>query len=448
MVKKVLLLSSVLFGLLFFEMAAECFADTSDQLEQAKTDVISLINSGDDTAVQAAIVRLTTDFAKDTGLPEALYYIAGTYAWSGKFDKAGVIYQDIITDHPGTDYAPKAQMDTLWMNALSSIDSGNETAAQAAIAQLTADFAGSPRLPESLYHIAKKYGWSGRREEAKSLYQKIITDYAGTSQALEAQMDILWVNAMSSIESEPSDKVAAQAAIGKLTTGFSTNPRLPELLYHTAKAYGWSGQYEEAKKLYQRIIQQYPNSLYAGKAQLDTAMMDFWPSIKSGNDSQVQAAIDKLTADFAGHPDLPDAMSRTAEQYYMKASQLQHEGLTDKSKDCFQKAATIWETVINEHPSFIEIPKVCCWAGDCYRKLGKYEKSIVCYQKVADDYPGYGMAWNALFLVGRNYENLKKSGAISKSEADSKTRAAYKQLLERYPDCKAAKIARRRLKSL
>ena len=59
-----------------------------------------------------------------------------------------------------------------------------------------------------------------------------------------------------------------------------------------------------------------------------------------------------------------------------------------------------------------------------------------------DDYPEDSLVWNAQFLIGRNYEELLKSGLISASEAEPKIRAAYEQLLGMYPDCPAAKIAR------
>ena len=44
-------------------------------------------------------------------------------------------------------------------------------------------------------------------------------------------------------------------------------------------------------------------------------------------------------------------------------------------------------------------------------------------------------------MIGRNYEDLKKSGAISEAEADTKIRAVYGQLVEKYPNCPVAKTA-------
>jgi tetratricopeptide (TPR) repeat protein len=117
-------------------------------------------------------------------------------------------------------------------------------------------------------------------------------------------------------------------------------------------------------------------------------------------------------------------------------------------KDYFRKAAGIYEKVTKELPeSRTFVPQACYYAGDCYRDLGEYAKSILCYQKVVDSYPTYGMAWNALFMVGHIYQQMGESGLISKSEADVKTKTAYEQLLVKYPDCKVASIAQNWLSS-
>jgi TolA-binding protein len=156
--------------------------------------------------------------------------------------------------------------------------------------------------------------------------------------------------------------------------------------------------------------------------------------------NEVQTAIDDLAADFAGHWYLPTAVYKVAVQYHLQAYRLENEG---RSRDSFGKAAEIFERVIDEYPGCDVMPRAYRSAGDCYRKLGDYEKSIQFYQKVVDDYPRFRTAWNALFLVGRNYEDLKRVGSLAKSEADLKTKAAYERLLEEYPTCPGANHARR-----
>ena len=108
-----------------------------------------------------------------------------------------------------------------------------------------------------------------------------------------------------------------------------------------------------------------------------------------------------------------------------------------------EKAIGVWERGIKRLPaSSSYAPQTCYFSAVCYNRLGEYDKAIRYYQRVVDYYPEYDLAWNALFRVGDINQVLKKSGAISQSNADLKTKAAYEQLLERYPNCKVAKQVR------
>ncbi len=123
----------------------------------------------------------------------------------------------------------------------------------------------------------------------------------------------------------------------------------------------------------------------------------------------------------------------------------------DKGSRQFQMAAGIWEKVAERFPGSDIIPQALNRAGECHKKLGEYGRSIDCYQNVftlcaqkgVDDYPDYNLGWNALFLIGRNYEEMKELGIVAESQADTLITAAYEHLVERYPDCMAAGIARR-----
>ena len=80
-------------------------------------------------------------------------------------------------------------------------------------------------------------------------------------------------------------------------------------------------------------------------------------------------------------------------------------------------------------------------------KKRDYEKAIACYGNVAEKFPDDELAWNALFKIGRCYEDMEKAGLISAEKADAKIKAAYQKLIEKYPDCSAVKIAKRWLSS-
>jgi len=549
MLKQILFTYLVLFGLVFSEMAEECFADALAQLERVETYkwypaqaeaiyqaikkdhpgtdyalkaqknlVISYLSAKRDDQAQQTLGRLIGDFSGHSGLPEALYDIARIYERSRKYEKAKSIYQQIIQQYPSSSFASKAQLGAPRMDVLSHISAKNHNAAQAAIDSLITSFSGHSGLSSTLYDIARRYerakkyeeakgvyqqiiqqypdssatgraqlsvakinifslvelgetraaqainslvtNFSGhsdlsealydiairyervkKYEEAKSIYQQIIQQHPDSSHASRAQLNILKMNISSFVES--GNYTAAQAAIDSLTANFSGHSYLPSVLYDIARRYEWSRKYEEAKSIHQQITQQHPDSSYASDAQLGVPKCQILSYVDAGEHSEALAATDKLISDFSGDSRLPWVVSRIAEQYYIKAGQLEKEGLAYQAQVHFQKAIAIYEMVINELPASTATAEACYLAGNYYRKLGEYEKSTEYYQTVVDGYSGYRMAWNALFLIGRNYENLEKSGAIPKSEAEPKIKVAYEQLLEKYPDCKAAKIARR-----
>jgi len=293
---------------------------------------------------------------------------------------------------------------------------------------------------------ADAYKHNRSYEQAEAIYLGVIANYPGSDAALKAQKDLIAVY----ISAEKNGK--ARAALNKLIADFSANPDLPAALCDVATRYQfftstgqrqWSDRYEAVKTIYQYLKQRYPNNSYAAQIRLDVPRYQILSYAKAGDYSKTIAAIDSLIADFSGNSDLPCVVSLAAEEYYFKGLRLEAEDLSSQAEDSFQKAATIFEMVISGFSDPVWTPRVCCWAGDCYRRLGEYEKSIDCYQKTVDDYPEQSLAGHALFMVGRNYESMKKSGLISKSAADLEIRAVYEQLLETYPTCKAAKAAKR-----
>ena len=166
----------------------------------------------------------------------------------------------------------------------------------------------------------------------------------------------------------------------------------------------------------------------AYRAQLDVRKVQIMALVKAGKDAEVGVEIDRFVAAHPGNSYMPVALSGIAELYYAKSE--------------YQKALSIWKKVIYELPDCIGTARAWLFTGDVYAKLGDLEKAVQCYEKVSNDYPKWRLGWHATFLVGRTYEQLKQSGAMSESEADAKTRAAYELVLERYPDCEAAEAAR------
>lgn len=451
MFRKVLLVSLVLFGLVFSGLAGECCAESyyvggdpekANQLYQYVTGMwpedeiwpqmrvaMTNIADGNDTAAQAAVDKLRTDFSENQYLPVALHEVAKLYSQFKKYEDANELHQYVINHWPQHDYAMWSWKDVGKLN----IELDDMEAVQAAIDKLFADFSENEAIAGAIFRIAEHCRDFKKYEKANQLYQHILATWPEDWHAMWSQMDIAKINIAL------GDNAAAEAATDKLLADFSKGEYIAVTVHEAAKLYAQLEKYEKAKQLHQRVVNEWPEHNYAMWSRRDLAKLN----IILGNEAAAEAAIGSLIADFSNRPALHRAVFEIGEQYYNQAFEDEEQGRTAEAKDHFTKAIAVWERIIKELPESTDTALAYNFAAECYRRLGQYEKAIEYYQKVVDNWPGYEYAWNAQFLIGHNYEDLKKSGVISKSEADAKIKAAYEQVLEKYPACPAAKPARR-----
>ncbi len=383
---KKLIFTLILFGFLFGSVTNKCLADLSDQLDQALE-----------------------------------------YKKTSNFSQAEAIYQDIITNHPNTDYAVKAKIG-----------------------------------------LARMYKRTKRYSEAEALYNGVLASNVGLNDMMETQKHLAILYIATDRDQE------AQAAVNKLKTDFSTRFNLPYALNGVARSYQRYGKEQDAKNIYQGITTDYPGDYHAflahkklvalgavteinaaARTAIDQLAAKF-PKIENANvilpdANEVLGDINRLVSDHPGYPYLPGIISRAAESYYVKAVQLKRKNRKSEAHKYYQKAASICDRLVNEFPNSINLfsqqaVHTYYELGKYYRQSGKYEKSTENFQTLADNYPNYDMAWYSLFTIGDNYKDLAKLGTISESKAIAETRIVYRELIERYPDCEPAKYVRHWLK--
>jgi tetratricopeptide (TPR) repeat protein len=385
---------------------------------------------------KAVFQELVSAYCENEHVPATIDDIADEYRELGSVDKARQCYQDIVSRWPQAEHAVQAKAGV----ARSSILLGDEAAAQAAVADLLSGYAGNAQKPEAIDHVADQYRDLRRFEDALPLYQYIVDNWGQTKRAMESQRGVTLCYV--GLGDDPN----AEAAVQKLAADFSGNPELPALLYDMANGYENARKFDKAKAIYQQVVQiapQYPDSRHGPTAPLDVRKADILALIDSGQHEAVQSALNSVIADFSGNGYLATVVYKVAVQYHMKAYALLNEqGLGDEARAFFLGGAALFQRVINDYPDSWPIPRAYRSAGDCHRKLGDFQKSITFYQALVDNYPNFRTAGNALLLVGRNYEELKESGAMPEADADAKIKAAYERLLERYPACQGSDYAR------
>ena len=157
------------------------------------------------------------------------------------------------------------------------------------------------------------------------------------------------------------------------------------------------------------------------------------PSTKSGMKQAQKSTFDSVLNDFKGNSYLPSHIMWTAEGYYRRACKAKEKGDNVLAKKLFDKTMATLDVVNTKFATSDEVPNALYLAAECRYQLNDYQTAADTFQRVADGYPKFQMASNALFMAAESHQSLKKSGAVSESQADSKTRSAYETLLQKYP---------------
>jgi tetratricopeptide (TPR) repeat protein len=478
MFKKILLVSLTSFGLAF-STSKICFADASADLRRAQqyektghfakaesvykaivtsypgTDqaykaqerlVMAYILAGRSGPAATELSKFKQDFSNRSDLVDSLYWIARRYSKSERFDEASALFAEITARYPDSVYAKKVALNAPATKILKLINRGSYSEAEAETNHLISQFKGNDGLPEPLYDIARRFKEKGQYAKAKVLYQYILDNHAGCSYADLCTLDVHKMTMCGAIEAGDFQTVDDQFDYLINTYG-NSDLDVASVLHFMAVRCEWVKQYEKAKQLHQRIIDTFPDSQAASECRVDLDKCDILALIKAGNYSSALSGVDNLMAKFSGNPYLPTVISKgIALQCYNEALVLEQQGNIGEANKNYQLAASIWEEALMVSPSARVGSEACITIAACYRKLGDLQKSTQYYQKVIDDYPLYKLRWHALAMLGQNYEKMKGNGLVSKSEADSKTAAAYQQLIDSYPDCKSANVANKWLK--
>ena len=426
----------------------EYVVDTWPSSEQGMGSQVSVaklhIELEDDTAAQAAIDKLITDFSNDDGIADAVDTVADQYRDSGRYDEALQLYEEVVDTWPSTEQAAGSQVSV----ALINIQLGNDAEAQSAVDTLLTDYSEYTDLREGLERIAEKYESAANTDSAESLRAEISQLFPEVSESGEVELNWTDLSVLLSVESD--DDAIAQA-VDSLLAGVRADSGLSALAYHMAKRLGEMERYSDSVAIYQQI-ERYGRSSYGDKAPLNAAKDLILSEIDIRTDSEILSGVEQMITDYSGHKYLPSAVFLIARQCYRKACLLEKAAMTADAQQQFAKAAMVWEKVAESFPDLDVAVQALSRAGSAYRKLGQYGNSIDCYQAVAeasaeivaeDDDPGYALGRDAMFFIGRNSEDLGKLSLVSQSEADAVTRSAYELLVEKYPECRVADTARR-----
>jgi len=464
MVKKVILGTLVFLYLQLFQITGICFADLAEQYEQAEAyrenkdylqakeayeRIISDYPNTEEALMSQrglVIVHIITKKSTDANtafdellsvygdypdkniIARAIFDVARYYEWSVKYKEANNAFGLILDEYPTSWFVNRANIAVVRTNLMGLIAAGKYDEAQAVINGLFSDaeFANHADLSSTLYSLAKRYEWSGKYEDANSIYEQVIEEYPESISAESATFDIPRMNVLSLFAS--SDTTAAYEALDNLIADFNDKPDLPAALYGIGETCRAFKKYEDANSIYEQLVQRYPESSYADKAQLEISEMAALSLIEKEDKAAAESVVNKITEDFNDHSGLAASLYNIAERY-------------DLSRK-FEDANNVYRQIVEEHPDSSQADAArlrLAKLGIVFAiNSGKDDTVGTALDNLIADFNSHPGLATAVFMVGEQYyhkgfEDPNQCRVVKSEENLGKAKGIWEKLISELP---------------
>jgi TolA-binding protein len=220
--------------------------------------------------------------------------------------------------------------------------------------------------------------------------------------------------------------------------------KAPELLYASGEVYYRHDQYDEARRRFQVVIDQYPDAdvaRFAYNLTLETYLADQnWEKVEAYSADALKKSGGKIDE------------KRRVELSSIELSARFKRATAMMDAKNYEDAAKLFIAAVDEDPKVEFADKALNNAAFCYQQAFRYDSALKLYERLFTQYPQSPLADTALFLVGYSaekafdfdkaidrYEVLVDKYATSPKRADALFNMAHAlERLQRYPEAQAA----------
>ncbi|MBM4029412.1 MAG: tetratricopeptide repeat protein [Planctomycetes bacterium] len=360
------------------------------------------------------------------------FYQAGQYA------QAEQTYLKVVTDANPTAAAEAEAVFRARRRLPAVYLAANQLSqAQAAVAQLLADYAEHPRLPHALHEVLDQAQPLKKTQQAGQIYQKLLAAQPHRSQALWLKMGIAIANV------HLGDDKAVDVALGHIASEHAADERVAEAFGQVAWAYRKLEQLDKAMSIYQYVVDHWPAKERAIFSQRGL----IWSHLALGDEAKARAATEKLLVDFAKHKDLAEVVYTTANEFrgaeryesaiglyqYMVDRWPSHEQALLAQRNTIlsylalnddANAQAAMEKLLAGFAGHKDLPEAVHATANAYRSAERHHQACALYRYVVDQWPGSARALPSQRFLILSY------AALGDEEA---TQAAIDGLLARFP---------------
>ncbi len=381
--------------------------------------------------------RVLRDYPQSEVAPAAAYDVAATHVRLEAFEDAARSFERLAQQYPASPYAKNTG--TAVAEVYYELDRYDRVIEE--IRPNLSTFTSDER-PRALFFLAEAYNQREDTENAIVFYRQIIDEAPESAYLRPAHYGMGWNYLRSDAFSDAANSFAQVRAAA---VGSERQDALSmKATYYEAVARERAGRLDRAERLFQSVVDDWPEAPFAPAAQHEVGILQF----KASNHDAAAASFREVIRSDASADLLGDA-------YYMLGNAYTASGDLNRALDAydqairrgsapdslrreveFQKAWTLYENgrYDEAQTGFLRLARegtgqrsrdALFWGGDCLFQTGRYERAASRFEQYLDRYPDGHHASAAYYTLGWTRFRMRQyEPAVS----------AFRSFLDRYSE--------------
>jgi TolA-binding protein len=227
-----------------------------------------------------------------------------------------------------------------------ALQQGDIVAARVTAAQIGALATSAQNKPYQLYIVAGRFASASIPNDANIFYQRILTEYPGSQYAGPdyAGFHLKWIVFTAALRN--GDIAAARATAAQIESLSCSAANKPNQLYQLANQFEFRNFPQDANRLYQRILTEYPDSPFAGpdRAGFRIKWNAFAAALEQKDVTSARATAAEIET-LAASPDKPH-------QLFLTANRFENKGYSDDANMFYQQIIAQYPASLYSGPDY------------------------------------------------------------------------------------------------
>lgn len=311
---------------------------------------------------------------------ECRFRAAETYDKIGWFEAAVKAYEQLRTEHPGSDYARRASYGYFW----ALYHAGMYSEALVGAREFLSEFPKSPHQPGVLYLQGNCLQQQQKLEEAIALYRRIGAEFPGSDFAKRAQYKAAWALFLNGQAAESRVEIVA------FLKSESKMALVGDAAFLLGTIESSEGNHQDAYEEFRLVAQKYPQSEFAAEALYKSAES----LALLGEHARAGEVFEQYAEKYADGPLATQAILRAGDANFAAGA--------------YGQAVDQYRRILSGSPSKGEEEQAVYRLAVAYHNAKDREASVKTFLGLLETFPESGYAQEAQLRVGEYALQIRK----------------------------------------